>query len=170
MSASNGRFSRYTNIITSFDEIRDVIGEPAPSALAKVTDRLDAACQAFIAQSPFVVMASTSVEGLLDLSPRGDPAGFVHVFDDKHLAIPDRAGNRRADTMQNVLQNPWVGLFFMIPGKAATLRVSGEARIVRDDAVRVAMAGNDGMPNLAFVVYVERAYMHCPKALVESFG
>src|SRR4051812_20860974 len=101
MGTSNGRFSGFEAIITSFDELRSVMGEPPAQVLAKVIDRLDEVCQAFIAQSPFVVIASASATGQLDLSPKGDPAGFVHVLDDKHLAIPDRPGNRRADTFHN---------------------------------------------------------------------
>jgi PPOX class probable FMN-dependent enzyme len=168
MDTSNGRFSGFEEIITSFDDIRSVMGEPPPSVLAKVIDRLDEVCQAFIAQSPFVVIASASATGQLDLSPKGDPAGFVHVLDDKHLVIPDRPGNRRADTFHNVLENPQIGLLFIIPGKSETLRVSGEARIVRDHSVRAALAVQGRIPEFAWVVYVERAFMHCPKCMVRS--
>ena len=144
------------------------MGEAAPHVLAKILDRLDEVCQAFIAQSPFVVIASASAEGHLDVSPKGDPAGFVHVLDDKHLAIPDRPGNRRADTFRNVLENPQLGLIFIIPGKTETLRVSGEARIVRDHTVREAMAVKGRIPECALVVYVERAFIHCPKCMLRS--
>ena len=168
MDTSTVRFSGFEDIITSFDEIRSVLGEPPPPVLAKVIDRLDDVCQAFIARSPFVVIASASAAGQLDLSPKGDPAGFAHVLDDKHLAIPDRPGNRRADTFRNVLENPHLGLLFMIPGKTETLRVSGEARIVRDHTLRSAMAVKGRIPEFAVVVYVERAFMHCPKCMVRA--
>ncbi|MCZ6858952.1 MAG: pyridoxamine 5'-phosphate oxidase family protein, partial [Alphaproteobacteria bacterium] len=98
----------------------------------------------------------------------GDPAGFVQVLDDQHIAIPDRLGNRRIDTFQNVLENPKVGLIFLVPGKTETLRVSGEARIVRDDELRQSMAISGRAPDFAMVVYVESAFMHCPKCMLRS--
>lgn len=168
MDTSTVRFSGFEGIITAMDEIRSVLGEPPPPVLAKVIDRLDDVCQAFIARSPFVVIASASAAGQLDLSPKGDPAGFVRVLDDKHVAIPDRPGNRRVDTFHNLLENPYLGLLFLIPGKTETLRVSGEARIVRDPTVRAAMAVKGRIPEFAIVVYVERAFMHCPKCMVRS--
>lgn len=168
MDTSTVRFSGFEDIITAMDEIRSVLGEPPPPVLAKVIDRLDDVCQAFIARSPFVVIASASAAGQLDLSPKGDPAGFVRVLDDKHVAIPDRPGNRRVDTFHNLLENPYLGLLFLIPGKTETLRVSGEARIVRDPTVRAAMAVKGRIPEFAIVVYVERAFMHCPKCMVRS--
>lgn len=168
MSQSNTPFSGFNDIITSLDEIRTVIGEPPPPVIAKVIDRLDDVCQAFIAQSPFVVIASANAAGQLDLSPKGDPAGFVHVLDDKHLAIPDRPGNRRIDTFHNLLENPHLGLLFIIPSKKETLRVSGEARIVRDKSLRETMAVKGNIPEFAIVVHVERAFMHCPKCMVRS--
>ena len=168
MNTGNGRFSDFEAIITSFDEVRSVIGDPPPPVVAKVIDRLDDVCRAFIAQSPFVVIASASAAGQLDLSPKGDPAGFVHVLDDKHLVIPDRPGNRRADTFQNVLENPQLGLLFIIPGKPETLRVSGEARIVRDHTLRTTLTVQGRIPEFVLVMYVEQAFMHCPKCMVRS--
>src|SRR5258708_36846690 len=105
MNTGNGRFSDFEAIITPFDEVRSVIGGPPPPVVAKVIDRLDDVCRAFIAQSPFVAMASASAAAQLDLSPKPYPAGFVHVLHDRHLRIPDRPGSRRADTSQHGLQD-----------------------------------------------------------------
>src|SRR5258705_2818538 len=104
----------------------------------------------------------------MDVSPKGDPPGFVQVLDDETLAIPDRPGNRRADTFSNVLQNPGVGLIFLIPGKLETLRVNGRARIVRDMALRERMAVQGKVPQIALVVTVEEAFIHCGKCMIRS--
>jgi PPOX class probable FMN-dependent enzyme len=115
-----------------------------------------------------VLIASSDVNGDVDVSPKGDPPGFVQVLDDRTLAIPDRPGNRRADTFRNILQNPKVGLFFLIPGKQETLRVSGTAMIVRDGWLRERMAIQGKRPDFAIVVTVEEAFMHCAKCIIRS--
>ena len=168
MATGDARFSDFDDIVTSVDEIRDTLGEPLPPIVEKVIDRLDDVCRAFIEKSPFVVIASANSDGNPDISPKGDPEGFVQVLDDKHLAIPDRPGNRRADTFQNLLDNPHLAIIFIIPGKGETLRVRGEARIVRDEALRKNMAVNERVPEFAIVVHVEQALMHCPKPMVRS--
>lgn len=168
MGESNERFSDFTDTVDSFDAVRDILGEPSEAVLAKVIDTIDDVCRRFIASSPFMLLASSSRDGRVTISPKGDPAGFVHVLDEKHIAIPDRLGNRRADTHQNLLENPRVGLLFLIPGKKETLRISGEARIVRDLALRESMAVNGRAPNLALVVYVEHVMMHCAKCVQRS--
>ena len=131
-------------------------------------DRLDDYCRAIIAKSPFIMIASANPDGQPDISPKGDPLGFVRVLDEKHLAIPERPGNRRLDTFINLLDNPNVAIIFMIPGKGETLRVKGEARIVRDEALRETMAVKGRIPEFAVVVHVEQAMMHCPKSIVRS--
>jgi len=168
MAAGEIRFAEFTDVVTSVDEIRDTIGEPLPPIVQKVIDRLDDVCRAFIEKSPFVVIGSANSNGEPDVSPKGDPMGFVRVLDDKHLAIPDRPGNRRADTFQNLLDNPHLAIIFMIPGKGETLRVRGEARIVRDASLRESMAVNKRVPEFVIVVHVEQALMHCPKAMVRA--
>lgn len=155
-------------VISAEAELEAVMGKPAPRVLAKVVDALDDICLDFIARSPFVVVASCDAVGRLDVSPKGDPPGFVKALDGRTLAIPERPGNRRADTFRNVLQNPKVGLIFLVPGKRETLRVSGSASIVRDAWLREAMAVADRMPDLALVVRVEEAFMHCTKCMVRS--
>ena len=168
MTRSDERFADFTDTIDSVDQIRDILGEPSEAVLSKVIDSIDDVCRGIIAKSPFMLLATSGRSGEVTISPKGDPAGFVRVLDDKRLAIPDRLGNRRADTFQNILENPQVGLIFLIPGKAETLRVGGEARIVRDIALRESMAVNGRVPNLAVVVYVERLFMHCAKCVRRS--
>jgi PPOX class probable FMN-dependent enzyme len=149
-------------------EIENAIGKPGQKVLAKVLNALDDICRSFIARSPFVVVASFDAAGNLDVSPKGDPPGFVHVLDDHTIAIPERPGNRRADTFRNVLQNPKVGLIFVVPGKGETLRISGSARIVRDAWLREQLKVADRVPELALVVTVEEAFLHCTKCMVRS--
>ena len=160
MDATADRFSGFREIVTTADEIAEVMGKPRQRTLDNVTDHIDAVGRDFIARSPFLVIASASPDGTLDLSPKGDPAGFVEVLDDNHLAIPDRLGNRRVDTFRNILENPEIGLIFFIPGSNETLRVAGEAR--------ERMAIKDRLPDFATVVYFTRAFFHCPKCMIRS--
>jgi uncharacterized protein len=155
-------------VLSTEDEIEAAIGKPAPRMLAKVVDSLDDICRAFIARSPFVVVASSDSKGRLDVSPKGDLPGFVQILDGRTIAIPERPGNRRADTFRNVLQNPRVGLMFIVPGKGETLRVSGTACVVRDAWLRERMAVAGRLPELALVVKVEEAFIHCTKCMVRS--
>ena len=161
-------FAGCKEIVTSEDDLRVTMGETPQSAIEKSIDRLDDICKEVIAKSPFIVIASANSDGELDISPKGDPAGFVQVLDDKHLAIPDRPGNRRADTFENLISNPHVAIIFMIPGRGETLRINGEARIVRDEPLRKSMAVKGQVPSFAIVVRVEEAFMHCPKCVVRS--
>ena len=155
-------------IVSTEEELVSVLGEPNPRAIAKSIKELDDICLAFIARSPFVLIASSDSAGRVDVSPKGDLPGFAHPLDRSTLAIPERPGNRRADTFRNVLQNPRVGLIFIIPGKGETLRVSGTARIARDAWLRERMAVEGRVPSLALVVSVEEAFMHCTKCMVRS--
>jgi PPOX class probable FMN-dependent enzyme len=159
---------QFSDVIASEEQLRQVIGSPIQRSLQKEISYLDVHCRALIAKSPFVLIASGDASGRMDVSPKGEPAGFVLVLDDRTLAIPDRPGNRRADTFSNVLQNPGVGLIFLIPGKLETLRVNGRARIVRDLALRERMAVDGKMPALALVVTVEQAFIHCGKCMIRS--
>jgi len=168
MDAQSTPFAGFHDIVNSLDDLRGVIGEPMLQALLKVIDRFDDICRAFIAKSPFCVIATSSPDGHLDVSPKGDPAGFVQVVDDEHLVIPDRPGNRRIDSYSNLLRDPRVGLLFIIPGKLETLRVSGTARIVRDEDLLQSMAVNGKAPRLGLAVHAERIFMHCPKCMVRS--
>jgi PPOX class probable FMN-dependent enzyme len=160
--------AEFSEVITTEEQLREIIGLPAERNIQKVIGALDEHCRAFIAKSPFMLLASADASGRIDVSPKGDPAGFVQVLDANTLAIPDRPGNRRADTLSNILQNPAVGLLFMIPGKRETLRVSGTARIVRDAWLREQMAVQGKLPALAIVITVETAFMHCAKCVIRS--
>ena len=164
----NDPFSDLLDVVTDLETVRAVVGEPIAPVLAKVLDHLDHLCRDFIAQSPFIVLGTVGADGHVDMSPKGDPAGFVRVLDDHRLAIPDRPGNRRLDSFQNILSDPSVGIIFMIPGKPETLRVGGKARIVRDQALRESMAVKGKVPQFALVVAVERVFIHCPKCLLRS--
>jgi PPOX class probable FMN-dependent enzyme len=158
----------FSDVIATEERLREVLGEPIQRSLQKEITHLDVHCRALIAKSPFVLIASSDAAGRMDVSPKGDPAGFVQVLDDQTLAIPDRPGNRRADTFSNVLRNPGVGLIFLIPGKLETLRVNGRARIVRDLGLRELMAVKGKVPELALVVTVEQAFIHCGKCMIRS--
>lgn len=159
---------RFRDVITSEEQLRTVLGLPAERAVAKVVRVIDEHARSFIAHAPFVFIASAGADGLIDVSPKGDPPGFVKVLDERTLAIPDRPGNRRLDTFRNVLSNPNVGLIFVIPGVTYTLRVAGEAIIVRDAELREAMAVNRKLPEHVLVVQVSHVLSHCPKCMVRS--
>lgn len=158
----------FQDIVTTEAQMRAVMGEPGPRLVAKVIDHLDRHCLAFIGRSPYLLVASSDGQGHFDVSPKGDPPGFVRVLDAHTLLIPERLGNRRADTYVNVLRHPGVGLLFLVPGKAETLRVSGQASIVRDADVMATMAVQDKVPAFALAVRVEEAFFHCGKSSVRS--
>lgn len=143
---------------------------PPASGLAvqKCLDHLDAHARAFIARAPFLCIGTQSPEGRADVSPRGDPRGFVTVLDDRTLLIPDRPGNNRFDTLTNILANPAVGLLFMIPGFDETLRVNGTARLTTDPALLAGSAVNGRQPALGIVVAVAETFLHCAKAFRRS--
>ncbi|HUB10380.1 MAG TPA: pyridoxamine 5'-phosphate oxidase family protein [Acetobacteraceae bacterium] len=144
-----------------------IYGEASPGAIAKEVDHVHPHYAAMIAASPFMVLA-TSGPGGLDASPRGDPAGFVHVEDPGTLLIPDRRGNNRADSLRNIIHDPRVALLFLIPGVGETLRVNGRATIsvAPDLLARFEFRGT--LPRSVIVVMVESVYFQCPKALVRS--
>ena len=160
--------ARFSDPITTEEQLREVLGYPEKRVAEKGQSRLDRHFRAFIAQSPFVLIGSSGSDGNIDISPKGDPMGFVHVLDDKTLVIPDRPGNRRGDTFSNIVQNPNVALYFMVPGVQETLRVQGRATIVRDADLRESMAVKGRVPELAIVVDVHEAFVNCAKCVVRS--
>ncbi len=168
MLSDQNPFADFNGVIESLEEIRELIGAPPAPVLDKVMDHIDELSKEIIEKSPFVVLASASGLGYPDVSPKGDPAGFVRVIGTKYLVIPDRPGNRRVDTFTNLLENPYLAVLFLIPGKNETLRVTGECRIVRDEALRESLAVNGQIPVLAIVLHVERVFVHCPKCMVRS--
>jgi hypothetical protein len=159
---------RFEEVITTQQRLRELSKQPSQRANSKVINFLDEICQRFIAACPFVLVASRGADGRIDLSPKGDPPGFVGVLDEKTLAIPDRPGNHRLDTFQNLLAHPEIGLLFLIPGNGDTLRVSGKGKVVRDSSLQSRMAVNGKAPNLVLVVTVEEAFLHCPKCVARS--
>lgn len=156
------------DVVRSAAELRAVLGEIAPSQVDKVIAHLDDHCRAWIARSPFVAIASADAGGRLDVSPRGDPPGFVRVLDAHTLAVPDRPGNHRGDTFANVLENPRVGLLFAVPRRREVLRVGGSAQIVRDPDLLATLAVGDRRPKLALVVRVDEAMFHGGKAMIRA--
>ncbi|MBU0726771.1 MAG: pyridoxamine 5'-phosphate oxidase family protein [Alphaproteobacteria bacterium] len=149
-------------------DLEALYGPATPLAVAKVIDRIDANCRLFISHSPFLCLSTADAEGKMDVSPRGDPPGFVKVLDDKTLALPDRLGNNRIDSLKNIRANPEVGLIFFVPGVGETLRVNGTARISEDPALLESMAFNGKAPKSALLITVREAFIHCAKALKRS--
>lgn len=158
----------FNNLVTSQEELRQILGEPRELAKRKQVETLDENCRDFIARSPFLVISTSNANGLCDVSPRGDAPGFVLTLDEKRLVIPERPGNKRADTMLNLLANPQVGLLFMIPGIGQTLRVNGKGYVLRDPALLERLAFQGKVPQLAIGVEAEEVFMHCPKAFARS--
>jgi len=158
----------YSDAITTLEELREVIAPPNEIVTVEELDVLDEYCRDFIARSPYIIVASTDGTGSLDTSPKGDPPGFVQVLDDSTLAIPERPGNNWAGTLVNLVQHPYVGIIFLVPGTRFTLRVRGRTEIVRDQSLRESMELNGKVPDLAIVVHVTVAYFHCAKSIIRS--
>jgi uncharacterized protein len=153
------------NFLTDASELRPLYSSPSTLARAKQLAFIDVHCRNFIARSPLVMVGSVHPKRGMDVSPRGDAPGFVRVLDEHHLAIPDRPGNNRLDTLENLLENPVIGLFFLIPGIDETLRVNGTALLTCAPWLLDSMAVGGKTPKLAIVVTVTEAFLHCAKAL-----
>lgn len=160
--------SRWHDVVTTVESIREIVGSPSHRVVRKQIDYLDAHCRRFIAKSPFLVISSCDTAGRMDSSPKGDPPGFVEILDAGTIAIPDRPGNRRVDTFCNVVMNPAVSILFFVPGREETLRVSGTAQVVRDLSLRRSLAVADRIPELVLVVSVREVMFHCAKCIVRS--
>jgi PPOX class probable FMN-dependent enzyme len=154
--------------VTSPEALQEIVGSPELPALKKQLDFLDAHCRRFIALAPLLFISSSDAAGRCDVAPRGDAPGFVRVLGEKLLAIPERAGNRRTDTMRNILANPHVGLILLIPGVRETLRINGKAGLYRDPHLLEAMTYQGKTPLVAIGVTVEEVFLHCGRALVRS--
>jgi PPOX class probable FMN-dependent enzyme len=159
--------TRFNEVITSEEQLRDIFGWPAERAVKKELQQLDKHCRAIIEKSPFVLFASSDGTKC-DVSPKGDGPGFVQVLDDKTVAIPDLPGNSRLDTLSNFIANPQVGMLFMVPGMNETLRINGRVTLVRDAELLESMSVGGKLPKLAIVVHVEEVFTHCPKAFIRS--
>jgi len=156
-----------TSFITDEANLRTLHHPPMRRATDKILRGLDRHCRRIISLSPFCVVATQGPNGA-DISPRGDPAGFVRVLDELTLLIPDRIGNNRLDTMTNLLVNPRIALLFLVPGMNETLRINGTARITDDARLLAPSAVNNRPPKVGLVVAIEEALLHCAKALIRS--
>jgi uncharacterized protein len=154
--------------LTSEAELRELLGTPMPRALTKERRALHEVDREWLAASPFCLIATSDAAGTCDVSPKGDPAGFVHVVDDTTIAIPDRPGNRRADGFSNILSNPHIGALFLIPGRGETLRINGRARLITDAPFFEEMIVKGHRPKLAILLEIEHIFFHCAKAFMRS--
>jgi PPOX class probable FMN-dependent enzyme len=154
-------------IVRSIADLEALYGEPVPSSLTKEVDHLTDLQAEYVRASPFVLVATSGPDGL-DCSPRGDPAGFVRVVDERTLMMPDRRGNNRLDTLRNLVVDSRIGLLFLVPGTGVTLRVNGSAVLTTDLALRQTFAMGDKLPATVIVVTIESVYTQCPKALIRS--
>jgi PPOX class probable FMN-dependent enzyme len=159
----------FQHVLTDEAELRAIVtGGPSERAVMKDRRRLDDQSRAFIALSPFLLMATSGADGTCDVSPKGDAPGFVRVLDDSRIVIPERNGNKRMDSMTNLLTNPQIGLLLVVPGCDYTLRVNGRAWITRDPVLLEPMTTHGVVPKLAIGVEVREAYFHCVKAFRRS--
>lgn len=154
--------------ITAASELRELLAPMHPSQVNKSIDHIDVHCRAWLAKTTFVTLASCDARGNMDVSPKGDPAGFIKVLDSKTLAIPDRIGNHRADTFLNVLENPRIGMLCVVPQRKEVVRINGAAQIVRDDNLRDMTEMNGHRPDFVLLVRVEEAFFHCGKSMIRS--
>ncbi len=154
--------------VTSVEQLRDVYPPPAERSVLKEIDHLDYHCREFISLSPFLLISSSNSDGACDVSPKGGPAGFVTVLDDHRLLIPDATGNRRLDSLHNMLENPQVGLLFLVPGLGEVLRVNGGVELTRDPELLDGLQTGGRPPKLALIVTAEQAYLHCAKSIIRS--
>ena len=154
--------------ITDETGLRATIGEPTALVAGKIAGRINHLTRQFIERSPFVCVATARPDGGLDVSPRGDPAGFVRIIDDHTLLLPERPGNKLADTLTNILADPRIGLLFLVPGVGDSFRVNGRATITDDPELLAGSSVDGKAPALAILVTVEEAYTQCSKALIRS--
>ncbi len=157
-----------TEVLTSEAQLREILPDQYPSQTGKVIDHIDDHIRVWIERSPFLTMATVSSTGQVDLSPKGDPAGFVKVLDEKTLAVPDRPGNHRFDSFLNIMQTGRIGLVFLVPNRREVVRVAGSAQVVRDLELREQLSVNDKVPDFVVLVRVEEAFYHCGKAVIRS--
>ncbi len=155
-----------TKMVTSIERLREIINAPAPDSgvRRKELQFIDPHARNFIARSPFALLSTASASGRCDVSPRGDGPGFVKVLDDTTLIVPDRPGNRRLDSMENIIENPRAGLLFLIPGMDETLRLNGRAAITEDRELLEPLTMKGKVPTLGIIIEVEELFFHCARA------
>jgi len=157
-----------TDVVSSEEEIRSVIPNQYSSQTGKIIDHVDEHIRVWIERSPFLTMATYNASGQVDISPKGDPAGFVKVLDEKTIASPERPGNHRFDTFLNILETGRIAVMFMVPNRREVVRVNGSAQVVRDRELRESLSIQGRVPDFAVVIEVEEAFYHCGKAVLRS--
>lgn len=162
---NSGRFQK---LVTSAEDLADLIGVPSELAVKKQRAEFDPHMTRFIAESPFLLIGTFARDGSCDVSPRGDAPGVAKVLDSRTLVIPERAGNRRADSLRNILETGRIGLLFLVPGLGETLRVNGRACVIRDDDVLATLSVQGKQPTVGIGVEVEECFLQCAKALIRS--
>jgi uncharacterized protein len=155
-------------VITDEVALREVIGSPLPVTPTKIAGRLNDLTRRFIELSPFVCLSTSAADGSCDVTPRGDPPGFVRILDETTLLMPERPGNRLADALRNILENPHVGMIFFVPGVTDTFRVNGRAQIVTDEELLASSEVEGKVPKLGLLIEIDEAYTQCSKALLRS--
>lgn len=160
--------SDFQNVVQTTTELREVLGEPSAISQRKVLHQLDQHMRQLIAVSPFLILATSSKSGQCDASPRGDAPGFVTVADDSTVLIPERAGNKRADSLQNIIDTGLCGILFLVPGFGETLRINGAAKVIRDAAWLERMTVQGKTPQLAIAVEIHECFLQCAKATIRS--
>ena len=159
---------RFQQVVTSAEELAGLIGSPSALVIKKQLARLDDHMTRFIAESPFLLIGTVGGDGSCDVSPRGDAHGLAQVLDPRTLVIPDRRGNRRADSLRNVIETGRIGLLFLVPGLGETLRVNGRACVIRDEAVLAPLAAEGKIPVVGIAVEIEECFLQCAKAVIRS--
>ena len=160
--------TRFNDVVTSVAQLEELLGTPSSLVLRKKLGQLDEHMRTFISLSPFMLLATTNTIGQCDVSPRGDPNGFVQILDERTLILPERPGNRLVDSLRNIIEQPQVGLLFMIPDRCETLRVNGEAYIIRDENIRLSLSVQGKPPPLAIAVNIEECFIHCARSLLRA--
>ncbi|MFJ6570562.1 MSMEG_1061 family FMN-dependent PPOX-type flavoprotein [Streptomyces sp. NPDC091292] len=166
--SSTSSLSPSFNELHSPAHLRDLLGEPHPVVIDKVHAQLDEEDRDMLARSPFCLLATSDAQGACDVSPRGDAPGFTHIVDPGTVALPERPGNRRGDSLHNVLANPHAGLLYLIPGSGDVLRINGRARVLTDAPFFDAMASGGRRPALAVLIEIDEIYRHCSQSLRRS--
>jgi PPOX class probable FMN-dependent enzyme len=159
---------QFKRVVTSAEELAEVIGVPGELVIKKQLPELDAHMTLFIAESPFLVIGTVGRDGSCDVSPRGDASGVASILNPRTLIIPERRGNRRADSLRNVIETGRAALLFLIPGVGETLRVNGRACVIRDNEVLAPLAVEGKQPLVGIVVEIEECFLQCAKAVIRS--
>jgi PPOX class probable FMN-dependent enzyme len=159
----------FKQTIDTIDQLREIVPPPSGISVDKVLDHLDDHIKTFIQCSPYVVIATSGKGGSCDASPRGGEPGFVKIVDDKHLLLAEARGNQRADTMENLLINPYIGMLFLVPGYEETLRLNGRVVLTQDSTILTsAVPPGSNLPIVGLGIIVEECYLHCAKAALRS--